>query len=319
MAIRTTFNQLDLCSGSGMSSVAAKIVLGEQIQTVCYVEREAYAAATLVARMEEANLDKAPVWDDIKTFDGKPWRSRVHIITAGYPCQPFSYAGKRLGEDDSRHLWPDIARIIGEVKSPVVFLENVRGHLTLGFDTVTTELAKMGYSVAAGLFTASEVGASHKRERLFILGVADATKFGFRQGEQDKRGCGKGVSQREERRMSANKSSVVANTGEQGLQGSKQSITYRPINGIETFCMPLFAPGPNDQRWRQILRIDPTLKPAICGMADGLANRVDRLRLAGNGWVSMVGAYAFISLFAGYIIAHRLADRRFARKKGRLK
>ncbi len=96
------------------------------------VPRQTYAAAVLVARMEDASLDHAPVWDDVGTFDGRPWRGAVDIVTAGYPCQPFSVAGKRRGADDPRHLWPHVARIIGEVEPPFVFLENVAHHLRLG-------------------------------------------------------------------------------------------------------------------------------------------------------------------------------------------
>lgn len=119
--------------------------------------------------MEDAALDPAPVWDDVATFDGRPWRGAVDIVTAGYPCQPFSVAGKRRGADDPRHLWPHVARIIGEAEPPFVFLENVAHHLRLGFPEVAGGLVGMGYRLAAGLFTAAEVGAPHKRERLFIL------------------------------------------------------------------------------------------------------------------------------------------------------
>lgn len=103
-----------------------------------------HAAATLVARMEDKALDQAVIWDDIATFDGTPWRSAVDILSAGYPCQPFSVAGKRRGADDPRHLWPHVARIIGECEPPFVFLENVAHHLRLGFPEVASGLVGMG-------------------------------------------------------------------------------------------------------------------------------------------------------------------------------
>ncbi len=159
---------LSLCSGAGGLDLGLTIAM-PGYRTVGHVERETYAAAILVARMEEATLDPAPVWDDVGTFDGRPWRGAVDIITAGYPCQPFSVAGKRRGADDPRHLWPHVARIIGECEPPFVFLENVAHHLRLGFPEVASGLVGMGYRLAAGLFTAAEVGAPHKRERLFIL------------------------------------------------------------------------------------------------------------------------------------------------------
>ncbi|WP_295049739.1 DNA cytosine methyltransferase, partial [uncultured Paracoccus sp.] len=135
------------------------------------------AAATLVARMEEASLDDAPLWDDVATFDGRPWRGAVDIVTAGYPCQPFSVAGKRRGADDPRHLWPHVARIIGEVEPPFVFLENVAHHLRLGFPEVASGLVGMDYRLAAGLFTAAEVGAPHKRKRLFIPAIREGDEL----------------------------------------------------------------------------------------------------------------------------------------------
>ncbi len=127
--------------------------------------------------MEDASLDQAVVWDDVGTFDGRSWRGAVDIITAGYPCQPFSVAGKRRGADDPRHLWPHVARIICEVEPPFVFLENVAHHLRLGFPEVASGLVGMGYRLAAGLFTAAEVGAPHKRERLFILAIREGDEL----------------------------------------------------------------------------------------------------------------------------------------------
>lgn len=173
-----TIYHVDLCSGSGMLGLAVKLALGGQLRTVAYVEREAYAAAALVARMADAALDQAPVWDDVTAICEPGFREIVEglrplVLTAGYPCQPFSLAGKRLGANDPRHLWPFIDGFIGQVKPECVFLENVPGHLGLGFGRVRRDLEGRGYRVAAGLFSALEVGASHKRERLFILALAD--------------------------------------------------------------------------------------------------------------------------------------------------
>jgi DNA (cytosine-5)-methyltransferase 1 len=100
---------LSLCSGAGGLDLRLHLALPEY-RTVGHVERDAYAAAILVARMEDAALDPAPVWDDVATFDCRPWRGAVDIVTAGYPCQPFSVAVKRRGADDPRHLWPHAAR-----------------------------------------------------------------------------------------------------------------------------------------------------------------------------------------------------------------
>ena len=163
-----SFTVLSLCSGAGGLDLG--LALAEPAaRVVCHVEIEAFACALLAARMEEGIVDDAPVWTDLRTFDGRPWRGAVDCITAGYPCQPFSVAGKMLGEKDPRHLWPEVARIVSEVEPAFCFFENVSGHLRLGFEQVHDDLRAMGYTVAAGLFTAEEVGAPHKRERLFIL------------------------------------------------------------------------------------------------------------------------------------------------------
>ena len=106
---------LSLCSGAGGLDLGLTLAI-PGYRAVGHVERETFAAATLVARMEDASLDQAVIWDDVGTFDGRPWRGAVDIVTAGYPCQPFSVAGRRLGSEDPRHLWPHVARIIGEVE-----------------------------------------------------------------------------------------------------------------------------------------------------------------------------------------------------------
>ena len=160
---------ISLCSGYGGLDMGLKRAW-PSVRTVAYVEIEAFAVANLVAKMEEDKLDAAPVWTNLKTFPGDTFHNRVHIITAGYPCQPFSVAGKRLGTDDPRHLWPYIARIVEAVRPVWCIFENVAGHLTIGFPEVYASLRDMGYSVEAGLFTAAEVGAPHKRQRLFIMG-----------------------------------------------------------------------------------------------------------------------------------------------------
>ncbi len=165
---QSTFNAISLCTGYGGLELGLRGVI-KGLRTVCYVEIEAFAVANLVSKIEAGKLDAAPIWTDIKTFDGRPFRDRVHIIIGGYPCQPFSVAGQRKGTDDPRHLWPYIERIIEAVRPIWCFFENVSGHLTIGFPEVYRSLRNLGYSVEAGLFTAAEVGTPHKRERLFIL------------------------------------------------------------------------------------------------------------------------------------------------------
>ena len=169
----SSFRILSLCSGVGGIELGFKLAEPTS-RTVCYVEIEAFACEILARRMEEKRLDQAPIWTNLKTFDCLPWRGKVDCITGGYPCQPFSVAGRKLGDKDPRHLWPEIKRLITEIEPPICFFENVGGHLRLGFEEVANDLQAMGYKVKAGLFTAAEVGAPHKRERLFILAYRDS-------------------------------------------------------------------------------------------------------------------------------------------------
>ena len=302
---------LSLCSGAGGLELGLHLALPEY-RTVGYVERDAYAAAVLVARMEDAALDSAPVWDDVVSFDGRPWRNAVDIVTAGYPCQPFSVAGKRRGADDPRHLWPHVARIIGEVEPPFVFLENVANHLRLGFPEVATGLVGMGYRLAAGLFTAAEVGAPHKRERLFILAhrehdhMADPTRLlrdplERREPDRDARPLADADG---ERRSQAERGQAQGGGSDRrephvddpdgaGSQGRCDDI------GEHTREWPAWPPGPDDaDGWERYLRIAPDAEPSIRRGADGLAHRVDRLRLCGNGVVPLVAAHALRTLAA---------------------
>jgi len=172
VALPSPFNVISICSGSGAGDLAIRLAVPGALTRV-YVEREAHAAASLVRKMEEGSLaPDAGIWDDVRTFDGKPFSGAVDCIVATYPCQPFSCAGKRQGEADPRHIWPDIARIVGECKPALVFLENVRGHLRLGFERVCRDLQAMGYETRAGLFSSEAVGAPHGRVRLFALAVS---------------------------------------------------------------------------------------------------------------------------------------------------
>lgn len=170
-----SLNILSLCAGVGGLDLGIRVAQ-PNARAVCFVEIEAFACEILATRMEDKSLDEAPAWTDLRSFDGKPWRGIVDCITAGYPCQPFSVAGKQKGKDDPRHLWPDVYRIVWEIRPRLCFFENVPGHLRLGLEQVHNDLRELGYRVKAGLFSAAEVAASHKRERLFILAYRESDR-----------------------------------------------------------------------------------------------------------------------------------------------
>lgn len=209
---------ISVCSGAGGLDLGVRMAL-PGARTVCFVEHEIPACEILAARIAEGALDEAPVWTDLHAFDGRPWRGRVGGIVGGYPCQPFSVAGKRLGTEDPRHLWPAIERLIDTVAPLWCVFENVPNHLNLGYyDVVKPGLESLGFRVKEGLFTASEVGASHRRQRLFILAVADAGYPEWARWLDDAEG-----SSREPCGESSPQGSVLADATGGGQRGRRQS------------------------------------------------------------------------------------------------
>jgi len=162
--------ELALFAGAGGGILGGKL-LGWR--TVCAVEWDAYAASVLVARQNDGCLPPFPIWDDVQTFDGKPWRGRVDVVSGGFPCQDISAAGKGAGIEGERSgMWKHMARIIGEVRPHFAFLENSPLLVGRGLAVVLGDLAAMGYDARWGIVGANQAGAPHKRDRIWI--VADA-------------------------------------------------------------------------------------------------------------------------------------------------
>ncbi|ARF66692.1 hypothetical protein B7C51_01035 [Paenibacillus larvae subsp. pulvifaciens] len=162
--------KLSLFSGIGGIDLAAKWA---GIETVAFCEKEPFPQKVL-----RRHWPNTPIYDDVHTLtkevlerDGIITRNRtIDLISAGYPCQPFSHAGKRKGKEDDRHLWPEVARILQEIRPRWFIGENVAGHITLGLDDVLTELESIGYDTQAIVIPSCAVGAPHRRDRVFILG-----------------------------------------------------------------------------------------------------------------------------------------------------
>jgi DNA (cytosine-5)-methyltransferase 1 len=242
--------------------------------------------------MEDEVICDAPVWDDVSSFDGRPWRGALDLLTAGYPCQPFSAAGRKLGEQDPRHLWPHVARIIGECAPAAVFLENVAGHVDRGFQQVASELQGLGYTIEAGLFSAAEVGAPHWRIRLFVLAYANSIDDGeSSRTESECLGDAVDPGGRPGRWPSLHSGN--------GEKLERDAPTYDGV-GLEAGAnagLPLFAPRPGDyQTWERVLAGRVDLEPSLHRMDDGLANRMDRSRAVGNGVCSLAAALAWRTL-----------------------
>ncbi len=160
-------NELALFAGAG-GGILGGHLLGWR--TVCAVELDPYAASVLVARQNDGFLPPFPIWDDVRTFDGRPWRGRVDVVSGGFPCQDISVAGKGAGIDGERSgLWSEFARIIGEVRPRHVFVENSPALVTRGLGRVLGDLAALGYDARWTVLGAADVGAPHRRDRLWLV------------------------------------------------------------------------------------------------------------------------------------------------------
>jgi DNA (cytosine-5)-methyltransferase 1 len=157
-----------LCTGYGGLDIAVEAYFDAEM--VWCAENDKYASKIIEARFNKPNLG------DIKQID---WASLepIDILTAGYPCQPFSHAGQRKGENDERHIWPYILKGISILRPKYIILENVRGHLSLGFKEVLGDLAQNGYDAKWRIVRASDVGAPHQRARLFIIAYSNSEGF----------------------------------------------------------------------------------------------------------------------------------------------
>jgi len=267
----------------------------------------------MVSKMEAGLLDAAPIWTNLKTFPWAEFRDRVDILSGGYPCQPFSAAGKRLGKEDPRHLWPWIADGIASMRPRVCFFENVEGHISLGLREVIEDLERLGYNSTWGIFSASEVGAPHQRKRVFILAyLIDERSQGWlhgwsdsqRQGVNGYAGCcgaGGGVwpSRPGEPQHEWEPPRVVGNTTKQGL----------PFSGGECGAVQQSGSEQKPERSDDYSSIRQT-QPSLGGDSDGTAdwvdyaelfvtsdNRTDELRLLGNGVVPATAERAFLTLY----------------------
>ena len=173
-------NELALFAGAG-GGILGGHLLGWR--TVAAVEIEDYPRRVLLQRQADGLLPRFPIWDDIRTFDGKPWRGRVQVVTGGFPCQDISAAGKGDGLEGERSgLWREMARVICEVRPQFAFIENSPMLTIRGLDRVLCDLASMGFDARWGVLGADDVGAKHKRDRIWIVAYANDSERGWKCG-----------------------------------------------------------------------------------------------------------------------------------------
>ena len=368
-------NVISFCTGYSGLEIGIRRA-GVDVRTICYLEIEVYVQAVLVKAMEEGRLCSAPIWSNVKSFDARPFRGIVDGITGGFPCQPFSSAGKRKGQEDPRHLWPSIANAIRLCRPGWVFLENVPGLVTLGLRDVLQDLGQMGYRSTWGLFSAEEVGAPHQRKRVFILArlgnanvryegshgiergvlptqtedrqasglerASDTRQVGNPTSERPRGGSENCEGEQSEVPGAGLESDELGNTKHDGSsttqdgrgtceeqeEGRMQELEGRCKQPQEELAHPASReprqsqarnggqdtgggseetrwparPGEEQYEWEEprvtevIGKLGGTVDGSACGV-DPIANRVDRLRLLGNGVVPQTAELAWKTLW----------------------
>lgn len=160
----------------GGGSVLAATLLGWR--TVCAVELDAGARQIILDRQRDGVIEKFPLWDDVRTFDGRPWRGTVEVVTGGFPCQDISQCGTGAGIEGKRSgLWVEMARIIREIQPRFVLVENSPMLTSRGLGRVLGDLAGMGMDARWGVFRASSIGAAHHRSRIYLVAYPNGAKL----------------------------------------------------------------------------------------------------------------------------------------------
>ena len=260
-------NELALFAGAG-GGILGGHLLGWR--TVCAVEWEQYPASVLCARQNDKILPPFPIWDDVQTFDGKPWRGIVDVVSGGFPCQDISAAGRGAGIDGERSsMWKHMARIIGEVRPQYAFVENSPMLTTRGLGVVLADLSTLGFDAKWGVVSAADVGANHQRERIWIR--AKQRNF-LSHSKHDRNGWGK------QQPESAQETIGLADSIKHRTQ-SQPSNTGKPSEWID-------PSGIGNRNWWAV-------EPNVGRVVDGVAARVDRLKAIGNGQVPLCAATAW--------------------------
>ena len=264
-------NELALFAGAGGGNLASEL-LG--IRTVCAVEIVDYARDRLAQRQNEEVLEPYPIWDDVYTFDGNPWRGVVDIVTGGFPCQPFSTATH--GKPTATDLWPEMLRIIKEVDAPLVFAENVS---IKAISKAAYDCDRAGYRTLTAGVSAADLGADHSRPRYWLLAYAHV--------------CRELLSTLNVQAPGVPEFNPhVWSEAPEGWKAGEDFGDQR--HGLKKQEPKLS--GPVDETLALQKRAESSSKSNRSGVDDGVAGWMDRYKAIGNGQVSCVAATAFYVL-----------------------
>jgi DNA (cytosine-5)-methyltransferase 1 len=324
MVNQQSLNELALFAGAG-GGILGGHLLGWR--TVCAVEWEQYPASVLCARQNDGFLPPFPIWDDIQTFDGKPWRGIVDVVSGGFPCQDISSAGKGAGIDGERSgMWGEMARVIHEVQPKFVFVENSPMLTSRGLGRVLGDLATMGFDANWGVLGANDIGANHQRDRIWIVGKQMG--YTYNDGQIATEIC-KSIEQRSDKNETRSEQTRKPERSSQQYaelahttQLFSDVVNNHPRIGMERKAQSQFgnSSGQNDvsnanlpqQQGRglpgRIQKKDPftcdarwwQTEPNVGRVAHGVALGVDRLKAIGNGQVPLCAATAWRILNEGF-------------------
>lgn len=248
-------NELALFAGAGGGILGGKL-LGWK--TVCAVEFDEHARNVLIARQNDRSLEPFPIWDDVRTFDGKPWRGLVDVVSGGFPCQDISAAGTGKGLNGERSgLWSEMSRIIREVRPRFAFVENSPMLTVRGLGRVLGDLAEMGYNARWGVLGAFHASLPHVRERIWI--IADSS--------EERRGGIFGGADSDSRDMERHFQAITS--------------AHRPLEEFQR----------QRNEWQD--KTEDSLPSYLCRVDDGASLNVDRLERVGNMQSPLVVAKAW--------------------------
>jgi len=320
-----------LFAGAG-GGILADLLLGHDVIGACEIEK--YPRDVLLARQQDGILPSFPIWDDVCTLDGNPWRGSVDILCGGFPCQDISAAGKGAGISGERSgLWKEYARLIGEMRPQFVFAENSPLLRTRGLGVVLEDLAALGYNARWGVLGARDVGAPHKRDRMWVLAWrrndtnTSSERWDNRSNHREER-CflhNKDWNATQDKPegdkrvgRSSEVSSDVAYSSSKGLQGAWWHTD--PAELADSLCergeghwnelgiaqevrqggQNLPSNGDTRDTRNQNHQVSTT-EPLVGRVANGVADRVHRLKAIGNGQTPQCAALAFSILSEGLI------------------
>ena len=320
-----SLNELALFAGAG-GGILGGHLLGWR--TVCAVEWEPYPASVLCARQNDGLLPPFPIWDDVQTFDGKPWRGIVDIVSGGFPCTDISAAGKGAGIDgEASGMWREMARIIHEVRPKYVFVENSPMLTSRGLGRVLGDLASMGFDAKWGVLGAADVGAPHQRDRIWIVaqwrGQFSHTQYNrIRWWEQQQEGLKKakremadtdfiGLDESKTKRDRTQEQQVCQNEFDYGGEVWSETIGCGQLGNEEELADPTSIGFQGQGKFEQSINQkthgdwETSQSPDVCEsdiwavepnvgrVVNGMASRVDRIKALGNGQVPLCAATAW--------------------------